>query len=340
MQGAFFLVLGDNIGTTITAQLAALGCNRNAKQAAMAHTLIKVIGAIYFAILIMDTNGFFMNLIRRTSSNPIRQVANAHTIFNIVNCILFIPFVPSIAKLAKLVIPSKEEEEYQESEIILDENLIDTPVLAFDNIDREMTKMARLSGKGVCQAAEHFLTGKHQPKRIMVMEDNVDDMQRDLTIYVSRLFKANLSSQQSLRLPVILHSVNDIERVSDHAVNMIEARNRVAGNILDSDGPLTTAAGQSFDILKEMTEQVVLAIKDHDLKAAQKVLVLEGRMNLVEEEARNNYSKSLATYGVANLTGLAILDFIDYCERACDHLKNIAQSIIGGGVWHGPEAGE
>ena len=89
-----------------------------------------------------------------------------------------------------------------------------------------------------------------------------------------------------------------------------------------------------------MTEQVALALETHDLKAAQKVLVLEGRMNQIEEEARNNYSKSLATYGIANMRGLAILDFIDYCERAGDHMKNIAQSILGGGVWHGQEPGE
>ncbi|MCP4647157.1 MAG: PhoU domain-containing protein, partial [bacterium] len=99
-------------------------------------------------------------------------------------------------------------------------------------------------------------------------------------------------------------------------------------------------AQQTFEILSEMAEQVALALETHDLKAAQKVLVLEGRMNLIEEDARKNYGKSLATYGIANLAGLAILDFIDYCERACDHMKNIAQSILGGGIWHGPEPGE
>ena len=341
LQGAFYLVLGDNIGTTITAQLAAIGCNRTAKQAAMAHTLIKVIGAIYFAFLIMDPHGFFMRLVRQTSTDPIRQVANAHTIFNIVNCLLFIPFVPGIARLTKLIIPSKDEDEDDnDSDVLLDDNLLDTPVLAFDSLDREMAKMARVSGKGLRMAAEHFLSGKHQAKKIMSMEDKVDDMQRDLTIYASQLFKSNLSSEQSLRLPVILHSINDIERVSDHAVNMVEARNRVEGKILDLDGPLTTAAGQAFETLREMTEQIVLALDTHDLKAAQKVLVLEGKMNQIEGEARENYGKSLATYGIANMSGLAILDFIDYCERACDHMKNIAQSIIGGGIWHGQEAGE
>ncbi len=338
LQGAIFLVLGDNIGTTITAQLAAIGSNRAAKQAAMAHTLINVIGAIYFALLALDQDGFFMKLVRRTSSDAMRQVANAHTMFNVVNVLLFIPFVPALTKLCRIIIPSGED--IPEPDLLLDSNLLSSPVLAFDSLDREITKMARVSGKGVCWAAEHFLTGKHQAKRLLSMEDSVDDMQRDLTVYASKLFKENLSSEQSLRLPVVLHTINDIERVSDHAVNMVEARNRVEGNVLDYEGPLTVAAGQAFEILKEMTEQVVNALETHDLKAAQKVLVLEGRMNQIEEEARNNYGKSLATYGIANMSGLAILDFIDYCERAGDHLKNIAQSIIGGGIWHGQEPGE
>ena len=339
LQGAIFLVLGDNIGTTITAQLAAIGSNRAARQAAMAHTLINLIGAIYFALLALDQDGFFMKLVRRTSADAMRQVANAHTMFNVVNVLLFIPFVPALAKLCKIIIPSGDDDTSGD-DVILDSNLLTSPVLALDNLDREMAKMAVVSGKGVCQAAEHFLTGKHQAKRILAMEDRVDDMQRDLTIYASKLFKANLSYEQTLRLPVVLHTINDIERVSDHAVNMVEARDRVSGNVLDSEGPLTTAAGQAFEVIREMTKLAVTALETHDLKAAQKVLILEGRMNQIEEEARANYSKSLATYGVSNLTGLAILDFIDYCERAGDHIKNIAQSIIGGGIWHGQEPGE
>ncbi len=93
-------------------------------------------------------------------------------------------------------------------------------------------------------------------------------------------------------------------------------------------------------MVRKMVKHIVIALETHDLNAAQKVLVLEGRMNLIEEEARENYGRSLATYGVSNLEGLAILDFIEYCERAGDHIKNIAQSILGGGVWHGEEYDE
>lgn len=341
LQGAFFLVLGDNIGTTITAQLAAIGSNRNARQTAMAHTLIKMIGAAYFAVFIMDPNGFFLELVRKTADDPVRQVANAHTIFNIVNCLVFLPLVPLVAKLCRFILPAGADEiESRHPELHLDVNLLDSPALAIDTLNREMAVMARFSGKGLIWGAEHFLQGKHDPKRIFSMEDSVDDMQRDMTVYATRLFNSNLSQEQSLTLPVILHSINDIERVSDHSVNMVEARKRVKGNILESEGPLSSAAGQTIRIIRRMVSYIVQALESHDLDAAQKVLELEGRLNQIEEEARDNYSKSLATYGVSNLTGLAILDFIEYCERAGDHIKNIAQSLLGGNVWRGDEEDE
>ncbi len=338
LQGAFFLVLGDNIGTTITAQLAAIGSNRNAKQTAMAHTLIKTIGAAYFAVFILDPNGFFLKIVSRTSDDPVRQVANAHTIFNIVNCIIFLPLVPLVARLCRFILPVGQEEiESRHPELHLDVNLLDSPALAIDTLNREMASMAKFSGKGLIWGAEHFLFGKHNPKRIFAMEDSVDDMQRDMTVYATKLFNTNLSEEQSLTLPVILHSINDIERVSDHSVNMVEARKRVKGNILEEEGPLSAGAGQAIKVLRRMVGYIVQALENHDLDAAQKVLELEGRLNQIEEEARVNYSKSLATYGLSNLTGLAILDFIEYCERAGDHIKNIAQSILGGNVWRSDE---
>lgn len=341
LQGAFFLVLGDNIGTTITAQLASIGSNRTAKQAALAHTLMKLIGAVYFALFILDPNGFFMNLVAKTSSDPVRQVANAHTIFNIVNCIVFLPLIPLVARICRFILPAGEEEiESRHPELQLDVNLLDSPALAIDTLNRELAVMARFSGKGLIWGAEHFLFGKHNPRRIFSMEDSVDDMQRDMTVYVAKLFNENLSDEQSLTLPVVLHSINDLERVSDHSVNMVEARRRVKGNILEDEGPLSSAAGQSLRLIRRMVDNIVQALENHDIESAQRVLELEGRLNQIEEEARENYSKSLATYGLSNLTGLAILDFIEYCERAGDHIKNIAQSILGGNVWRSEDDDE
>jgi phosphate:Na+ symporter len=332
LQGAVFLVLGDNIGTTITAQLAALGSNRTAKQTAMAHTFFNLIGAAYFMLLAQSDNSLFLRLVRLTSSDPMRQVANAHSMFNIANCIVFIPLVPLLARLCRIVIPDEKKAEKPDMEMILDFNLLETPVLAIDTLNREMGKMAEYSGECLLMASEHFLTGRHEPGEIVRMEDRVDVMQRDMTDYASKLFQGQLSREQSLTLPVIIHSINDLERVSDHAVNIMEARGRVTGDVLSEGGPLPALASTASKTLMEMTRETVKAVKSKDLHAAQRVLVLEGRLNQINEEAREKYGEALASK-MANMTGLAILDYIEYCERAGDHFTNIAQSLIGGGVW-------
>jgi len=335
LQGAVFLVLGNNIGTTITAQIAAIGSSRAARQTAMAHTLFNVLGSLIFMLLVIREHGPFLELVRATSSEPMRQVANAHSLFNIANCIVFIPLIPLLAKLCRILIPDDKKQVSGEPDIILDFNLLDSPVLAIDTLNREMGKMAAYSGECLLMASEHFLTGRHEAAEIVRMEDRVDMMQRDMTEYAAKLFQGELTRNQSLALPVIIHTINDLERVSDHAVNIMEARSRVTGDVSLEKGPLPELATKASATLVEMTREVVLTLKQKNLDAAQKVLILEGRMNKISEEARERYGEALASH-LANMTGLAILDYIEYCERAGDHFTNIAQSLIGGGIWHGP----
>lgn len=340
LQGAVFLVLGCNIGTTVTAQIAAVGSNRAAKQAAMAHTLFNFLGSIIFLFLALKNDSLFLSLVRLTSSDPMRQVANAHSIFNIANCIIFLPLIPLLARLCRILVPDDRLAEGLEPEIILDFNLLDSPVLAIDTLNREMGKMAEYSGECLLMASEHFLTGRHDAAEILRMEDRVDIMQRDMTDYASKLFQGELSREQSRTLPVIIHSINDLERISDHAVNMMEARARIAGDdMMKEVGPLPALAVTASKTLMEMTRESVKAIKNNNIEASQKVLMLEGRMNKISEEAREMYGEALASH-LANMTGLAILDYIEYCERAGDHFTNIAQSMIGGGIWHGPNPEE
>ncbi len=336
LQGAVFLVLGDNIGTTITAQLAALGSNRAARQAAMAHTLFNLLGAAYFMLFALRKDGLFLELVRLTSADTMRQVANAHTIFNIANCIVFIPLVPLLTRLCRLLVPDERVAAGLEPGMVLDFNLLESPVLAIDTLNREMGRMAEYSGECLLMASEHFLTGRHDADEIVRMEDRVDVMQRDMTDYASKLFQGELSREQSLSLPVIIHSINDLERISDHAVNIMEARSRVSGDVTSEEGPLPALAVSASSALTEMAREAVKTIKHNDIGAAQRLLILEGRMNKISEEAREKYGEALASH-LANMTGLAILDYIEYCERAADHFTNIAQSIIGGGIWHGGE---
>ena len=337
LQGAFYLVLGDNIGTTITAQLSAIGAGRAAKQTAMAHTLFNVIGAVYMGLLISNSSGFVLNFVRSTSGDPLRQVANAHSIFNIFNALLFIPLVPFLARLCRFIIPDREEDKSEEVELILDENLLDSPALAIDNLEREMVKMSSYAEATVNGAISFLFRGHPKSNRIMSMEDRVDYMQRDLTIYASKLFQRTLDQKQSLKLPVIIHTINDLERVSDHAVNIVEARKRISGTFKMEQGELSRAAETAADIVINMLASTRLSLESHDRESAHAVLVLESKLNRLEDDARRSYTDCLTSKGEDGLKRLALLDFIEYCERIGDHLTNIAQSLVGGGVWHGTD---
>lgn len=334
LQGAVFLVLGDNIGTTVTAQLAAIGAGRSARRTAMAHSLFNVIGAVYFAFILMSPGSWFLHMVETTSGNIMRQVANAHSIFNIFNVLVFLPFVPLLTRLCRIIIPG-EEIEHSDTEVYLDEGLLSSPVLALEGIEREVVKMARVAGNSIAKGTVHFMTGQNRSEDIFKIEDQVDGMQRDITIYSSKLFQQNLSVDLSLKLPVLLHTINDLERVSDHAVNIVEARGRINLNLETEDGPLSELARKATKIVTQMSDKIVIALEKNSLDAAQHVLKLEEKLNFLEERAREKYGESLTEFGLADLAGLAILDFILFCERAGDHYTNIAQSIIGGGVWHG-----
>ncbi len=337
LQGAFYLVLGDNIGTTITAQLSAIGASRTARQTAMAHTLFNVIGAIYMGLLISDNNGFILNLVRSTAGDPLRQVANAHSMFNILNALVFLPLVPLLARLCRFIIPDRAEVTTGEVELVLDDHLLDSPALAIYNLEREMVKMAAYAEETVKGAISCFFRGYPKQGTIMSMEDRVDYMQRDLTIYASKLFQRDLDQDQSLKLPVIIHTINDLERISDHAVNIVEARGRVSG-ILDLEtSELGSSAVKASEIVEKMLESTRISLESHDRESSETVLALEARLNSLEEDAREKYTDCLTRRGQDGIQRLALLDFTDYCERIGDHLTNIAQSLLGGGVWHGTD---
>jgi phosphate:Na+ symporter len=335
LQGAVYLVLGDNIGTTITAQLSAIGASRAARQTAMAHTLFNVIGVIYMGFLITNPDGLFLSFVRSTSTDPLRQVANAHSIFNIFNALVFLPLVPALAWFCRVLIPDRDQVAPQEAVLNLDENLLDTPALAMDNLEREVVKMAVYAGDAVEKAITHFMTGEHDLDDILAMEDQVDCMQRDLTVYAAKLFERELDKENALKLPVIIHTINDLERVSDHAVNMVEARSRVSGSLVGRKGFMPEAAQDAASMLRKMIKAAETALATHQRISSEAVLSLEEKLNMLEDRAKRLYTESLSQCGQADMAGLAMLDFISYCERSGDHLTNIAQSLLGGGIWHG-----
>lgn len=220
---AIALILGSNIGSTVTAQLAAIPANRIAKQAALAHTLFNVIGvAVLLVTLPIRYNGepVFIRLIRWMSADgdlP-RQIANAHTVFNVLTTVLLIPFIPPFAALCEKIIPIRQPKvKYQR----LEPHLLNTPAIALSQTVAVLRRMLKKAVKMIDRSLDLFgsVPAEDEEKcreKLARREIKVDEMQHDITDYLTQLMRKKLTRNQADAIPVLIHCTNDTERIGDH----------------------------------------------------------------------------------------------------------------------------
>jgi len=335
-------VLGCNIGTTITAQLAALRTNLASRRTAWAHTMFNVLGsAIVLPFVCTGVFGALVFAIARwphTQESIKSTIAVAHTLFNVLVSLLFLPFVGLLEKLVTTMIRPRKGEVVERA-VVLETHLLSTPVLALRQAKREMIRMGRQAKLAVQSACEGLVN--NDGKKLDAarrLEDLVDDYQMQITSYLVSLSQRQLSDEVAVELPVLLHMVNDLERVGDHAVNIVEiAERKIEQKLAFSDDGVTDAAMMVEEAYK-MFDDVLLALDKDDNKAAHAALECENKLNRMQVEYRRNHVCRM-TDGVCSApAGLIFIDLVDNLEKIGDHLTNIAQSVIGGLHWDGLDA--
>jgi len=334
-------VLGSNIGTTITAQLAALQANLNSKRAAWAHTIFNVLGvcvAYPFVRL-----GWFSALVDAISPWGLRQdtiaanIAVAHTVFNVINSGVFLPMAGLLEKLVIKLVPERRGD-LTARPVVLEEHLLDTPVIALEQAKREIIRMAKTAKMGLEQSITGIVDDDRRTlESVRQIEDFLDEFQYEITSYLSVLSRRQLSDEVSVELPVLLHTVNDLERIGDHAVNIVEiAERKIEQKLSFSDAALAEA-----DQLRKETEQmfdyVIAALENNDTEAAKSALVNENNLNKMQMDFRGTHVQRMGEGICSPQTGLIFIDLVDNIEKIGDHLTNIAQAVIGGLQWDGIE---
>ncbi|MBR2425192.1 MAG: Na/Pi cotransporter family protein, partial [Lentisphaeria bacterium] len=235
---AVALILGSNIGTTVTAQLAAITANRVAKQAAMAHTLFNVLGVIIICLTFLIPWGnepAFFTLIKKLSfhSSVPRQIANAHTVFNVFTTLILLPFIPFLAKLCEKFIPVKTDKvKYQ----YLEPHLLDTPPLALSQSAYALRRMLQKAWKMVNCAMNLYnrndAKNETLARQLGKREADIDERQKSITEYLSKLMEKKLTKQEAAQIPLLLHCTNDIERIGDHTAIIQRIINQLQENEL------------------------------------------------------------------------------------------------------------
>jgi len=264
-------ILGSNIGTTITAQLAALRANLNARRAAWAHTTLNVIGAL-ICVCFIHPIGKLVNVIAWWELGPTTiaaSIAIAHTTIKVFEAVFFLPLTGVLEKIAVKLVPEKPGDLVVRP-TVLEKHLLATPELAMDQARREIVRMAQTSKRAVIQAIEGLLGNNRRKLGIArTTEDVTDTLQYEITSYLAALSTRELSEEMSAQLPVLLHTINDLERVGDHAVNIAEIAERKIEQKLSFSDSANHEADQLRQEAEQMCDYIIKALEDNNIEAAK-----------------------------------------------------------------------
>lgn len=329
-QAALFLVLGDNIGTTITAWLASVGGSLSAKRMACFHSFFNIIGVIYFAILVQT--GIYPAFVDAVTPGAIttetiaRHIANAHTFFNIFNGLLFLMIMGPVIKLIKKILPGKDMYVSTDFKYLQDE-LLNTPEIAIDSAKKELSDMGKLVQAAVTTAVEGFLArDKNSAAYVLTQESATDHLQNDLTFYLAKLTEKDLTTEQAEQIPPLLHAINDFERIGDHAVNISELTQKVRSDSLKFSNKALAEMRTMYAKIEDMFEQTLEVVGSNDTYTADRVMRFEGEINAMQKEYSREHAQRLCRSKCDPLSALVFVDFINNLEKIADHLTNITQA--------------
>ncbi len=329
-QAAVYLILGDNIGTTITAWLASIGTNISSKRVALAHSMFNLIGATYFAIL--TKSGLFIPFVDYITPGPIttetiaRNIANAHTLFNVANAIIFLPFIGVMEKLVKFII--KGEEEITSEPHYLEKHLLDSPEIAIAQSKKEILRMLKLSQVAVRKASDGFFNrDRKKLKDVIKHEEAIDSLQSDITSYLVEVSKSNLTVEQSEQLPPLLHSVNDIEKIGDHAENIMKAAQRSIDEKMKFSEQGLVRIQKMYKNVNEMFGILIEAFENDAPAMVKPLFKVEAKLNTLYKDMNKEQIFYIQQGKDYVLPGLVFLDLLNNFEKIGDHLTNVAEAV-------------
>ena len=319
------IIMGQNIGTCVTAMISSVGANKNAKRAAVVHLLFNIIGTcVWLSVFYLINAVVHFDFV----GNSIDQlgIAVVHTTFNVLCTVLLFPFSGLLEKLAcRLVRDDKVPEQIQ----ILDERLLSTPPVAIGRCQEVAETMARISMDALrtgCRLIEHYDAKEAQAVRETEKEaDQYEDM---LGTYLVKLGRENLSERDNRQVSKLLHIIGDFERISDHAVNVVESAEEMRSKGLHFSpqakqelNVLTSAVGEIMDLSLD-------AVLKDDPDLAVKVEPLEQVVDTLKEQLRNRHILRLQRGECTIELGFVWSDLLTDLERVADHCSNIAGCVI------------
>ena len=319
------IIMGQNIGTCVTAMLSSVGTNKNARRAAVVHLMFNVIGVVVLLSVFCIVKAIFAPAILDRPAT-MYGIAIAHSVFNILCTAMLLPAGNLLEKLAILTIPDDAE---KESFALLDERLLNTPAVAVERARAATADMAELARVGVVQAMS--LTHKWDDslaQKVREEEEKVDKYEDALGTYLVKLSSREMSHADSQSVNTLLHTISDFERISDHSVNLLES----AEEMHQKEIHFSKDAQEELQVLEDAVQDTLSrttdAFRKGDLHLASKVEPLEAVVNELVRAIKARHVARLQAGSCSIEYGFVLDDLLTNYERVCDHCSNVAVAQI------------
>lgn len=326
------IIMGQNIGTCVTALLSAVGASKNAKRAAMVHLYFNIIGTAIFMALFYFLHLFVDFSFMSQAAGP-AGIAVIHSMFNIFATLVLLPFSKGLEKLACLTIrdkkntqaPAVEDQEF----LTLDQRFLEKPAFAMEQSRHAASRMAE-SAQDAFSDALSLLTVYDEEKASFVetTEEKVDRYEDELGTYLVKLNQKDLSSRDSHDLSIMLHCIGDFERISDHAVNILGAARELDQKKLAFSDEALAELSVLCRAVKDIVKTAVTVFEKKDTVLAGKVEPLEEVIDELNQELKKRHVQRLRDEKCTIEMGFILSDIITDLERVADHCSNIAVCIL------------
>ncbi|MGN0240671.1 MAG: Na/Pi cotransporter family protein, partial [Candidatus Weimeria sp.] len=325
------IIMGQNIGTCVTCIISSFGANRNAKRAAMIHLYFNLIGTTLFMTVFYTLNHFLDFAFLNTAANQV-GIAVIHSSFNICTTIVLFPFANKLVRLAELTIPDKKEDRVlaeEKKKIAIDERFLTRPAFAMELCRGKAREMAEVSVRAIRLSLEVLLDfDADKAAEVRRLEAEGDEYEDVLGTYLVKLSSQELSSADSKSLSLILHSISDFERISDHSIDVVMSAEEIHNKNLE----FTKHARKEIETLTRAINDICEMTKDSfckdDLKEATHVEPLEEVIDTLTKQIKENHIKRLRKGKCSVEIGFILEDILTWLERVSDHCSNIALEML------------
>lgn len=326
------VIMGQNIGTCVTALISGVGANKNARRASLVHLYFNLVGTALFMAVFYGLNSFLrFSFLEHTAGGAI--VAVIHSAFNVASTLVLLPASKLIVKLAYLTIPKTEEEELEVQTKVLDERFLERPAFAVAQCKSAVCDVAQLveNAFGLCRVAQENYDEK-KVQKIMDIEGEIDLKEDELSSYLTKLSVKPLSERDSKSVGLYGRCITDFERISDYLKGIAYTQKKLARAAESFSEKARTESEVIFEATQEIVECTVQCFVHEDADLALRVDPLADVIGELKKTIRRNHNKRLARGECSVELGMALTDMVNSLERIAKHCSNIAEEEIAARV--------